>query len=464
MRCLLFAESMLAKPVAHTLVWLVLLTASAGTATGQSALELLSGFDAQRLDGVFPIEDRDQAGEMARLLYRLRKADAGSLAERRQKESDALKPGALKPGEIVRLDGAIERLRQYPVPDELTEFLQLDAFYEITVAVESEARTESVAGGETAKRTAVIFAPPLPAGAAEGDHVRGDVLYLESAQETDYFAAGSLAWMPAQSDRPGWQLLARQGVDLTAVARMRERNRRTLEADDGEAFYSVLAASKAIAAMDATTLPPPQPLDPVTLLRDPTDYHGEWIRIQAVTVRVTKVAVDQPEMRDRLGQDHYFQVDASGDLGNTVVQLQSGEGETGDPILMSGSYPISLVATELPPFLSQRMGGGENVVAMVSFPVAIDGFFLRLWSYESEFMRREGGGMQVGPLIVASKWYSRQPSAAAEEGIELIGYALAVAIVIAILATIFWTRRNAKADAEARRRGGGPERIEVPPL
>jgi hypothetical protein len=450
---------MLAKTIAGTLVGFVLWSASATMVRGQSALDLLSGFDAERLDGVFPIDNRDQAGEMARLLYRLRKADAASLAERRKSER-----GDLKPGELIRLDGAIERLRQYPVPDELAEFLQLDAFYEITITMESAARGDSPAEAEPAKPTAVIFTPPLPAGAGDGDQVRGDAIYLESVEGTDYFAAGSLAWMPAQSDRPGWQLLARQGVDLTEVARLGERNRRTLEADDGEVFYSVLAASKMIAATDATSLPSPQPLDPVALLSDPTDYHGEWIRIQAVTVRVTKVAVDQPELRDRLGQDHYFQVDASGDLGNTVVQLQRGEGEAGDPILMSGSYPISLVTTELPPFLSQRMGGGENVVAMVSFPIAIDGFFLRLWSYESEFMRREGGGKQVGPLIVASKWYSRQPSAAAEEGIEWIGYALAVAIVLAILGTIVWTRRNAKADAEARRRGGGPERIEVPPM
>lgn len=430
----------------RTGVGLLLLCATAFTLRGQTAFDLLSGFDAQRLESVYPIEDRQDVGEMAKLLYRLRKADPKALAARRQAST-----GETLAGQVVSLSGTIERLRQYPVPEDLTAFLELDAFYEITLADESS------------ETPTVVFAPPLPGDAGQGDRMTGDAVFLTTIKGTEFFAAGTLAWMPVKSDRPGWRLLSEQRVDLGQVARMGQRNGRSLESDDAETFYSMLAAAKGIGRRDKQSLPTPKRIDPVDLLQNPVDYHGSWIRIEAVTVRVTRVAVDSPDLRARLGQDHYYQVDASGDLEKTVVQLQRVEGEMGEPILISGSYPISLVTTDLPSFLSQRMDQSQDVVAMVSYPVAIEGFFMRLWSYENEFMRREGGGKQVGPLVVASKWFPRRTLTAAEEGIELIGYALAAAIILAIVTTFVWTRRNAKADDRARRRHSASETIELPP-
>ncbi len=91
---------------------------------------------------------------------------------------------------------------------------------------------------------------------------------------------------------------------------------------------------------------------------------------------------------------------------------------------------------------------------MTSMPVSIDGFFYRLWSYKNEFMTREGGGKQVGPLIVVSRWKSLSIPADDSGGVELIGYGLALGILVTIAGTVVWSRRNARDDAAVRRHSG----------
>ena len=414
--------------------------------SAESALDLLSGFDDQRLAETHPVDDSDAAGEMARLLFRLRKADENVIASRVEPLTDRTAEG-----DVVKISGTISAIRQYKVPESLIEFLDLKTFHEIVLA--SERTDESIS----------VFAPPLLGNVAKGDLISADAIVLDLESSQGVFAAGKLAWIPASVESVGWKLLAGQGVDLSRVAEAANRNRRPLEAADGDAFYSMLAAAKKIEAqriaaesdadrqVDPHGAPPaPQVVDPVKLLEKPQDYCGQWIRMNTSTVRITRVNVTDPLRRRQLGQDHYFQIDSSGDLGKTIIRLERGEGDSGEPILISGSYPVSMVAADLPGFLQERFEDQDAVVSMISHPISIDGFFYRLWSYENEFMEREGGGKQVGPLVVVSSWRSREKPSGGGEDLQIIGYVLAIGIVAAIIGTIIWTRRNAKEDARIR--------------
>ncbi|WP_286177664.1 hypothetical protein [Stieleria mannarensis] len=412
-----------------------------GRATAASAVDLLSGFDAVRIGGCFPVSDSEVAGEMSRLLYRLRKADEDVLASRSSGPiRDESVAAGLTTGDAVEVEGTITAVRQYEVPESLTEFLDLKSFQELVLALPGSEESISV------------FAPPLVGKISQGDRVKAMAVVIDASSAEQVFAAGRVAWFPSMAESVGWKLLARQGVDLSRIAEAASRNRRSLEAADGDAFYSMLAAAKDLNTEPFDPANPLTPLavQPVALLQSPQDYHGQWIRMNASTVRITRISVTDPARQQQLGQDHYYQIDASGDLGNTIIQLARGEGETGDPILMSGTYPVSLVSATLPSFLSEQFKDKDAVVAMVGHPVSIDGFFYRLWSYKNEFMTREGGGKQVGPLVVVSAWQSMAPPTDENDEVQVIGYALAVAIVVAILATIWWTRRNAKEDAKVR--------------
>ncbi|MCA9135607.1 MAG: hypothetical protein KDB00_02580 [Planctomycetales bacterium] len=412
-----------------------------------SAIDLLSGFDEARIAKCYPVNDSVAAGEMAKLLFRLRKADHAVIKDR---SGPATAERSV--GDVVEVEGTISVIRQYKVPEALVDFLELATFQEIVLQTTDSEQTTS------------IFSPPLVGKISKGDLIRADAIAMGDSNAASAFAAGHVQWIPATAETPGWRLLAREGVDLSRIAEAASRNRRPLEAADGDAFYSMLTAAKEldIGPVDpGQPLPPPETIKPVALLEHPGDYHGQWIRIRATTVRITRVTVTDPNRREQLGQDYYYQVDSSGDLGNVIVQLERPDGESGEPIQMSGSYPVSLVTAELPNFLRQPLDAENAVVSMISQPVSVDGFFYRLWSYENEFMTREGGGKQVGPLIVVSHWRSLAVSENSGGGVQYIGYALAAGIFAAILGTILWTRRNAREDAKARESAHQPVTIDL---
>ncbi|OYP34023.1 hypothetical protein CGZ80_16550 [Rhodopirellula sp. MGV] len=130
---------------------------------------------------------------------------------------------------------------------------------------------------------------------------------------------------------------------------------------------------------------------------------------------------------------------------------------------MSGTYPITFVAVKLPAFLEKEFARQNALVALVSYPVSVKGFFYRLWSYRNAFMTKEGGGKQVGPLIVAATWNSRlDPSLDEPSGIAWFGYTLAFVILMAVVATVIWQSKNSRQDAAIRKRNRKPVLIDLP--
>jgi hypothetical protein len=427
----------------------------------ESAIDLLSGFDRDRLDACYPIRNSEVSGELAKLVYRLRKADAAELKSRavllREQPTEL---ASLEIGEAVELAGRLTKIRKLEVPEALVEFLELSVLHQYTIEI----------GPTAAART--VFAPPIDGPIAEGDRVAGVGVLIEPSDTQPVLAAGRLAWFPSQPSRVGWKLLSGFGVDLSKVAAIEARNRKSLGEEDGDAFYSMMAAAQAIAETKpaaeetnesaARKIPSPRRVSAVDLLSHSEELYGEWIRVRANTVRITRVDVTEPQRQRELGQDHYFQIDASGDLGKTIIEMQRGEGESGEPIRMSGTYPITLVSTRLPPALAEELRREGSVVAMVSQPVSIDGFFFRLWSYRNEFMQQQGVDKQVGPLLIASRWRTIAIPDDSGGGVSVLGYVMAVGIILAIVATVLWSRMNARRDAAARASRPGPEKIDIP--
>ncbi len=460
-RRLMFAKHSTLTNRCSMFAWFGLMSVAITTVSqADSALKFLSGFDHTRVEQCYPISDSDVAAEMGKLLYRLQNVGDGRLASLSQSwevasGTDPNGRATLEVGDAVRVEGHIEAIRQFNLPDDLAEYLDMNAYQEIVFRQQ--------------KGTSVsIFAPPLNGKIAKGDRVTAHAVYLgtgdrDSDEEgtnppTIAFATGKLSWFPSNPDRAGWQMLSDVGFDLSLIADAASRNRFVLKAEDAPAFYGLLAA-----AAKASPKQPAKAVDPVALLTRASEYHGEWIKINASTVRITRIALDSESQREQLGQDYYFQIDASGDLGKRILQLERAEGESGDPIRMSGSYPVTFVATRLPEFLRQEFERQNSLVAIVSHPVVVEGFFYRLWSYSNEFMTREGGGKQVGPLIVASRWTSRiDPNLKKQSGIAWFGYALAALIFGAVLVTLWWQIKTARHDAAIRARNRESISIEIP--
>ncbi|EMI19127.1 hypothetical protein, membrane [Rhodopirellula maiorica SM1] len=156
-----------------------------------------------------------------------------------------------------------------------------------------------------------------------------------------------------------------------------------------------------------------------------------------------------------MGADHYYQVDAMGDLGNVKVQIDSGRDATEDGPVFQNRYPISLVYKTLPTFLQNKLrdqGKSEAIVADLTVLVATDAFFFRLWSYPTAYMQRFGGGDQFGPLLIGADMINRESTEADPVGVGIFGWFAAVAVGVGMLAILVWNIVIARRDRQVQRR------------
>jgi hypothetical protein len=396
---------------------------------GDSAIPLLSGFDAERVAKVYPPVDEDSTGELAKLLYRLQKVSATTI-ESGVGESSEL-------GDIVTVAAEIRELANLAVPEKLTEFLEIKRMQVLVC--------------QTNDQPVRIVTINLPEDAKVGDRIEGAGVVIENESgRAIAIATARLRWFPKAAANVGWRLLTEAGLDISLLSDASTRSRRPMLAQDGDAFYSLLAAAATI--RERTTVPPPEVMDAVKLLQAPENLSGQWIRMDLETVQITRVAVTEPHRQNQLGSDHYYQIDAMGDLGNVVIRIDPPTAD-GTAVTFNNRYPVSIVVRELPDFLIKRISeqeAGDAVIANVKNMVGVDAFFYRLWSYSTEFMKQQGGGEQFGPLLVAAEIRDQEPTSSDPAGVFVIGWIVAIAIVCGILATWAWNRQTSLRDREVR--------------
>lgn len=412
---------------------------------GESALPLLSGFDVARIESAYPPDDDESTGELAKLVYRLTKADQEALLSR---ADDAQS----RPGDACRVGGVIREMQSLEVPDRLIEFLDMRRLQVLVIDP-----------GDDSEPIRIIGAP-LPQLAKPGDKVRGLGVWIQSTDE-HVVATASLSWFPKSPKSAGWKLLSEAGLDVSLLADTESRNRQTLMPEDADAFYKMLAAAAKVSTQ--SQLPLPKSVDPITLLSKPAGLVGQWLSMDLETVQITKIAVTEPHRQAQLGSDHYFQIDAVGDLKNVVVKIERIDGDSGPPITFENRYPVSVIVRELPDFLMARIRaqeGGDAVLSELKVLIRTDAFFYRLWSYSTDFMSSQGGGDQFGPLLVAAVIDSREPTTADPAGVGMIGWIAAIAVVTAIVAMWLWNRVTSRRDAEVRRKRKAreSETLEIP--
>ena len=424
----------------------------------ETGIHFLSGFDVDRIEASYPPSDSRTFGELAKMVYRMNTV----CREAVQQTSAGNGPNAksLDVGDAVTVQGTIVSLRTLKVPESLVEFLEFEVFQDITLELD-----------DGTFETIHVIAGRLPREAGEGDRVEAVGILIEADTDEAAMVSTPLRWFPKKPASPGWRLLSGAGVDVSELARVADRNKKPLSAKDNDAFYQLLAVSEDIGRSPAAAQAEPIWIQPIDLLTQPKEHTGDWVRMRLNIVRVTQVAVTDPQRQKEIGSDHYFQIDANGDLGGTVIRVprpKTSQGDdVGDPILFDGTYPVSLVMKKLPGFLRdaiRQQEGTDAVTAMISRPVQIEGFFFRLWSYSSDFMQRRGGGDQVGPLLMVAKMTDRRSVGQRGLGAEVFGYLAAVGIIGGLVLVLAWSRVVNREDQEVRqnRQDRESQRIELP--
>ncbi|WP_233214527.1 LapA family protein [Rhodopirellula bahusiensis] len=416
---------------------------TSSSASDSSLLDILSGFDVERLER---LRNRMRTGsngnaardEQAKLVFRLKRLSAATLDQRLPEASES----PISIGDAIDIEGTIESFQFVAVPDELTEFLGMRQLVELSLVDE-------------AGSPMLVVAAPLPKQVAVGDQLSGVGVSLHDGSEPPAVAiavAGNLRWRPAQPESLGWQVLSEMDVDITRLPEITALSRRPLMDADSEVFFSIIGAADRAGSMPANE----EPLGPIAaamraavvevsptdLLKEPEKWMGQWIGIDVETVRWTRVSVELDDRAREVGSDHYYQIDAIGDLGNVQLKIAT---EDGGVVTMENRYPVTLVAAELPAFLADE----KALSRTISKPVRVEGFFYRLWSYESDFMASHGG-KQFAPLLIAGRWADRTSASKDPIGVSWIGTFAAVGVVASILAALLYAWFNRRGDRLAR--------------
>jgi len=420
--------------------------------SAQSALDRLSGFDQSRLQNVFPPGDADAVGELAKLIYRLQLIEESSLQE-------LASQGAAKDlGDAVSFDTTISRIQMLKVPESLVEFLELDRLYVIGVNPQ-----EASSGGSVR----LLIAGSLPQDASPGDRVTGAGVVVETDGEggVNVIAVSRPSWFPVSIEDRGRRLLSKAGIDVSQLSEAASRSRKPLTAEDSTLFYSMLAAADAV---DTNDLPGSEAaIQPIRLLNDPMVKPGRLVRLPVETVQITRVSVSEPDRRRQLDSDHYYQIDAMADLGDVIVKIERPAGQSGPAAVFENRFPVSIVSRRLPDFLQQQIAaqhGDRAIQVQLRSMIQFEGFFYRLWSYESEFMNRFGGGDQIAPLLVAADLENRNLTSRDPVGVRWIGWIAAVVVICGIVAIGLGSRYVAVRDRAARRKRleSVPQQIDLP--
>lgn len=358
----------------------------------QSARELLVNIEASQLamfrDGVPANVDEDEP--LFRILYRLPLFGAND-TERLARPFDSetlatlLKEPAKFRADLFTWRGRVTRIERREVLPELASRLEFDHFWRVDVELAVEGSAESI--------SATLNARTIPTAWRELEEVdeafQADALFLKVASEPSQAphlqaACDRIEWRP---NRPNerWKItpdhvrLAQLGFDVSRLTDLIGRDNKALGGAEAECFYSMLrAVSRATA--DQTKDAASFQLGP--LLQRPAEHHGQLTRVAGRLKRVSRVAIDDADLAQRLGFDHYYQLDLIVPLGKEQVRLAASPQDKSGPLLANG-FPVVCNVVELPPALrglAERADVNEDIVC--------DAFYYRLWSFQSGFLDR----------------------------------------------------------------------------
>lgn len=368
----------------------------------RSARDTLAGFGIGQpefalFDDGKPFSTAEQE-VLLRIVYRLPFMSGDDLARWAVKDIDWKElqdQPAEHRGQVYRLQGRAQQVVKVELPEEKAEIYELPHLWRVTVAVEG------------APEPLEVIARDIPQAwmrAGEIDQpLEADGLFIKEAAPNEgeavgplTFAADHLGWYPDKvSEEFGVEpvdvYLAKLGLDLSEFDRVTDRTKSLPR----EPFYQLLAA---VGRADRGKLMQyAKPFSLVDLLQKSAEERGHVVDITGHAQQVTKILVDDPDIRERYGIDHYYEIDM-------FVKLPGGGARIVDPndeskVLSYQQYPITVCVRELPEGLSEP--NKPNVYQTVNRDITLPAVFFKVWAVSTARVRQLGADRkQFNPMFV----------------------------------------------------------------
>lgn len=326
-------------------------------------------------------------------------------------------------GEIFRLRGRVTAVRACLVDPEAAVRFGLESYYRCEMTLDDDRRPVVLLARTVPQRWKLDEPIDEPAGAM------GFFLKLagdDAAHPLPVFAVERVAWYPSTA-------LGRLGMDVGLLDEVRPGR---LSGRDRECFYQMLAAvgrakPGALARQSRELLAESgqQRVSVVPLFNQPQTQLGRLVTLTGTTRHVIKVRVDDEDIVQRLGIDHYYQLALF----------------TED----SQSNPLIFCVRSLPRGMPQGEGSG------FAERVTVSGFFLKRWTYRVPAQQRASGGeteRQLAPLLIGRRpvWHAPEPPSRNSLYGAVGGGLFILAILVVWLVVWRVGRNDRKFDARIR--------------
>jgi hypothetical protein len=297
--------------------------------------------------------------------------------------------------EVIRIAGRVKRIEKQKLLPEQSELFQFDHYYRVTIQLDKSPYQAIVA----ARRIPAAW----PIGQPTDELSATDAIFLklgDSMAEPPQllFAANRVGWYPDRSDEthhigPPQLALARLGMDIGLWDEIAASKEHALTAADREPFYQLLAAVGKADHSPTHLLSTHSALDVVPLLEKSAEHFGEILPVEGIARRITRIAVNDADIRSRFGIKYYYEIDLFLPLNNASIRFGNDAKGEKNPVFRN-SFPATLIVRDLPPDLAE----GENIHERVR----ANGVFFKVWAYRSNYTTRFGQ-LQPAPLFIAAR-------------------------------------------------------------
>jgi hypothetical protein len=268
-------------------------------------------------------------------------------------------------------------------------------------------------------------------------------------------ATARFAWFPdriravgesrAHPVRPESLALARSGVDHALWDGVRRRHGLPLDGPDRELFYQILFAAERQDTVDLAR-EYGQPMVLGSVLLRPREYQGALLALTAYARRITRVIVEDVDIRERFGIDSYFQIDALLELEDQQIRLESRQ--PGREAVYADKFPMTFCTTQLPADLMEWVVEDASMGSerpLINERIEIAGYFLKTWPFRSEFLLAlDPEQRHPSPLLLGTRPVRvPSPLVARDTPLELLLAGLFVLVLLGVTYGMWqWQKRQ----------------------
>lgn len=262
--------------------------------------------------------------------------------------------------------------------------------------------------------------------------------------ELDVYLAGTPEWILRPEEDEG-QLapvlpehlvaLGKAGWNLSGLEAVQSRNQQKIGSQESPGFMQLIRLSQE-GLLANGGLQESNRLEPMQALAESGNSFAKPVRWRVRIATASVVTVDNENLSAELNASRYVQFDGFVDIGSQAVEYKV----AGESIRFEREFPVTLVAPYKQPYVGEQRAAKSELGWEVGAYFEIDGLYYRLWSYQSELVKKKSDtARQVSPLVVLTDMRPTlapaSPSRAGEIG--WFGYALCAATLVILAAILY---------------------------